>query len=175
MSVSWPTIILPRPVPRVLESTTTSSTWPARWGGWSCREQARVLRVLAMPLVPPPGTERVQAAREHAKKAGEPNGKHRGDGQASLVVGRPPATHGGLRSGTPQHVACFALCSGAHAAPAVDELVLDDESGAREHFRLALLPVGWVEPLKHDDVLSVAPEVARCEGLLLQLRHRQGL
>ena len=128
-----------------------------------------------MPLVPPPGTERVQAAREHAKKAGEPNGKHRGDGRASLVVGRPPATHGGLRSGTLQHVACFALCSGAHAAPAVDELVLDDESGAREHFRLALLPVGWVEPLKHDDVLSVAPEVARCEGLLLQLRHRQGL
>ena len=102
MSVSWPTIILPRPVPRVLESTTTSSTWPARWGGWSCREQARVLRVLAMPLVPPPGTERVQAARERAKKAGEPNGKHRGDGLTSGLGGpqQPTAAYAAARSNT---------------------------------------------------------------------------
>jgi hypothetical protein len=72
-------------------------------------------------------------------------------------------------------VACFTLCSGADTAPAVDEFVLDDERSARQHFWLARLPVGWVQPLKHNDVLSVAPGMARREGLLLRLRHGQGL
>lgn len=76
-----------------------------------------------------------------------------------------------LCSGT--DVAYFTLCSGADTAPTVDEFVLDDERGAGQHLRLARLAVGWVQPLKHNDVLSVAPGMTRHTGLL-QLRHAQG-
>ena len=61
------------------------------------------------------------------------------------------------RRGSAPKVACLKLCFRAHTAPAVDELVLDDERSARQHFRLARLAVGRVQPLKHNDVLSVAP------------------